>query len=59
MNGEVKLFVKIKKKVFFLFFFVFFFFGGVGLTGGGQGASELRSESIVKIKKKNGGGVQS
>ena len=36
------------------------FFGGVGGGGvwlrGGQGGCELRSESFVKIQKKNGGG---
>ena len=46
MNGEVKL---------------FFLGGGGGWVeggGGGQGGCELRSESFVKIKKKNGGGVR-
>ena len=40
--------MKIQKKIFF-----FFFFGG---GGGGQGGCERRSEALVKIQKKIGGG---
>ena len=46
-NEDVKLFVKIQKKN------IFFFFGG---GGGGPGGCERRSEALVKIPKKFGGG---
>ena len=36
---ELKVFVKIKKKVFFLFFCFFFFFGGGVGSGGRVGGS--------------------
>ena len=45
-------------------FLFFFFWGGVGVSGrvgsgvtlGGQGGCERRSEAFVKIQKKNWGG---
>ena len=56
---RIKIFVKIKKKIYFFFFFLG---GGGGRVGGGgvgwggQGRCEQRSEVFVKIQKKLGGG---
>ena len=42
--------MKIQKKIYIYIYF--FFLGGWG----GQGGCERRSEALVKIQKKNGGG---
>ena len=65
VNEEIKVFVKIRKKIFYIyFFFIYFFFflgggsgpGGGGRVGGGggQGRCKQRSEVFVKIQKKWG-----